>query len=112
MLRKPAANRETQRRVRGRGDTALLFRYRDGRDARANQRKRRRIVSEQAGGESLYEDASPSAGEGAAAAEFDPGWYTYFGGIRFHDGEDWVGDPHPPVQTVNYWLLALAAPAA
>jgi hypothetical protein len=35
--------------------------------------------------------------------EWDPGWYTYFGGIRFHDGDDWVGDPHPPVPAVNYW---------
>jgi hypothetical protein len=37
--------------------------------------------------------------------EAAPGWYTYFGGIRFYDGTDWAGEAHPPVQRINYWAL-------
>jgi hypothetical protein len=43
--------------------------------------------------------------------ENEPGFYTYWGGIRFYDGTDWVGDPLPPVQRFNYWLLAAAVAA-
>jgi hypothetical protein len=73
-------------------------------------------MTEPEGRRPLYEDINLSDDESAVedAAEpalVDPGWYTYFGGMRFYDGEDWVGEARPPVQRINYWLLAAAVAA-
>lgn len=67
-------------------------------------------MSDEQGGKHLYEGLGAVEGDpaGAAAETWDPGWYSYFGGIRFHDGDDWVGDPHPPVATISYWTIVAA----
>lgn len=47
-------------------------------------------------------------GDDNISPENEPGWYTYWGGIRFYDGTDWLGDPLPPVQKIDYRFLTLA----
>lgn len=37
-----------------------------------------------------------------------PGWYPYFGGLRFFDGQEWTGQiaPPPPKPAIGIWEIA------
>lgn len=55
--------------------------------------------------------AAPEAEPAQESGGYEPGWYDYHGGLRFHDGSNWtaqVAPPTPDIPSLPAIALAVA----